>query len=509
MHPLPPENAAAPTTWRFPWQPVLALILVAGVFAPSIGFQFVNWDDDFHVLRNPAVQGQGPWADRLLTPRLGYPIPLTVFMWRAEVAIAGLTPWLFHLTNVLLHLGSCAFVYRLARALGLQRVGATVALLLFGLHPVAAEPVSWVTGGKDVLSLFLDLAATLAFFSTARDGATNEPLDVSVEQRFGGGAKRTHRFVGVLLFVLAALAKPTALFVPLAWLFLLRYAGRQPWRRVLAAIVPTLLPAALILGLAFAGQSELGAISAGRSPAVMARQVWYALGYHLSLLFLVQDPLAKHIPASMPPHFEAGVDLLPLLVVAALALLRGATTARRRTVVVGLLWAGAAYLPSAGLVPLVRFLADSYLYPALVGVGWAVGALCETDRRRLARLRNLAIPTISLALAWIALWTSLGWRDGVALWTRVSARYPDSPQVCRNLGNAFFEAHRLDEALAGYQRCAARFGPVAFDKNIGITLVSLRRFAEADIVLTRAAARQPGDAGIDRYLRLARDQVSP
>ncbi len=492
MEPAPADRAAGASPQRWPWQPLLALSLVAAVFAPSVGFGFVNWDDELHVLRNPSVLGHGTLTDLLLTPQLGYPIPLTVLLWKLEAMIAGLAPWLFHLTNVLLHLSSCVLVFRLARLLGLKGAGATVALLLFGLHPVAAEPVSWVTGGKDVLSCFLGLCATLVFFSASRDPVID-------------GA-RARRFAGLLLFVLAALAKPTALFLPLGWLLLLHHAWGQPWRRALRAITPALFPSMLILGLALVGQSTVGAIRGDRSAVVVLRQVWYALGYHLGLLSLAREPLAKHIPVSMPPSFEALVDLPPLLMVAALALWlrRGQVTPRGRVAVIGILWAGAAYSPSAGFVPLVRFLADSYLYSALVGLGWAVGSWFESVPSRLVWIRNAAIPVVSVALASVTLSTSLGWRDGVALWTRVHARYPDSPQVCRNLGNAYFERDRMGDALVVYQGCAATFGPTAFDKNIGITLVVLRRFAEADTVLTRAAARQPGDPVIARYLHLSR-----
>src|SRR5262249_19712503 len=42
------------------WLPALALVLVAAVFAPAIGYEFVNWDDDIHVYENPLVVGHAP-----------------------------------------------------------------------------------------------------------------------------------------------------------------------------------------------------------------------------------------------------------------------------------------------------------------------------------------------------------------------------------------------------------------------------------------------------------------
>ena len=50
---------------------VVCLLTVAAVFGVTVGFEFVNWDDDLHVTANPLVVGEGAGlAELLLTPRL-------------------------------------------------------------------------------------------------------------------------------------------------------------------------------------------------------------------------------------------------------------------------------------------------------------------------------------------------------------------------------------------------------------------------------------------------------
>jgi hypothetical protein len=466
------------------WLPAAALLLVLATFLPTLRFGFVNWDDDIHVTRNPAVVGGDvPARLRWLTPNLGYPIPVTVASYRIEHALFGLRPGVYHATNVLLHLTSCLLVYALGRWLGLGAAGATAALLLFGLHPVVSEPVSWISGRKDLLATTLGLAATLALCRS---------LDAPRARRWGA--------LAATLFAAAALAKPSVLLLPLFWLLLSRGAGRPGWRAVLPAVVPAALVAMAVAAVAFIGQRNVGAVSGPLGVGVWLRQVWYAFGYHLGLALFVQAPLAKHIPAALPPPFQVTVDLLPVLVLAAvIAVAARLTPERRRIGALGLAWAALAYLPSANLVPLARFVADTYVYWPLAGLAWAAGAALEGSLHTVRAAAAGVAAAVTLAA--LTLNASGRWRSGVELWESVQAVHPDVPQICRDLGNAYNEAGRFPAALARYQQCARRFGPALFEKNIGITLVLLGRRDEASALFRRLAAEHPEDPVVRRYHR--------
>src|SRR5581483_5237916 len=96
------------------WLPALALALVLAAFLPTLRFRFVNWDDDIHVQANRAVvDPAAPLRERLLTPGLGYPIPVTVASYRLEHRLFGLAPAGYHAGNLLLHLLSCVLVLAL------------------------------------------------------------------------------------------------------------------------------------------------------------------------------------------------------------------------------------------------------------------------------------------------------------------------------------------------------------------------------------------------------------
>src|SRR5271156_471354 len=99
----------------------VVLLAIAATFAPVIGYGFVDWDDPLYIVENPVVLGPAASvsvADRLLTPTLGYPVPVTVATYGIEHAFFGLRPSVYHATNLGLHLCVCALLFLLARRLG-------------------------------------------------------------------------------------------------------------------------------------------------------------------------------------------------------------------------------------------------------------------------------------------------------------------------------------------------------------------------------------------------------
>lgn len=484
------------------WGSVLWAVLC---FLPTLGFGFVSWDDPLHVTKNPLVitAGEQPSLDHLLTPRLGYPSPITVLSYRLEAALFGVdsaTP--FHATNVLLFACLVAQVFGLARTLGLGNAAASVSALLFALHPVSAEPVSWVSGRKDLLAGVFGLLA------------------LQWVLRPPGHAPG--RVAPVIAFSVALLCKPVAAFLALVipvWALLgfgsahdeseLRLTPRAVARAALSAW-PYLLLSLLMLPVAWHGQVATSSLRTDSSLGQLVREAWYALGFHLQLLLGVQAPSAKYLPTPWPPPFTWAIDLLPLAFGGALVIgtLRMAPPARRAA------WAGASfallsYLPTSNLIPLTRVLADVYVFMPLAGLSWWLGAVLDPWLRRIGApvLRTAAVVSVGAALTLPSLASSSRFRDSVSLWASAYEAFPHDLRLCRNLANARFELVSPESALAQYRECAERFGHTAFDKNIGITLSVIGDQAGAREALLRAQQHHPQDETVRRYLERLQAQA--
>ena len=455
----------------------VCLAAVAAVYLPVLGFEFVSWDDPVYVRDNPLLHGRGGLRQWLLTPELGYPIPVTVATYRLEVALFGFSAAAMHSTNLLLHLACVAGVYAVGRRLGLGWPGAAMAAAVFGLHPAAAEPVSWVTGRKELLACLGCLAAT----------------GLALGRRPGESSAA---------FALALLSKPVAAFLPAFELLRRWRVDREPLASALRGSALQFAAVAVVVPLSWLGLRGIEEAAAPRSLGGVLRESWYALGHAVGLLVGAIAPCAVQQPPAVPPPWDPAIDLAPLVVFPVLALAARGLRASPRPALLGALWALLAWLPASNLLPLSRYLADSYVYLPGVGVAWFLGALGDAVWRSRSLRPGFAVVVgvALLLLAGSARTSSARWQDSAALWEHTAAARPDDPRACRNAGNAWLAAEQPERALARYLACEERHGREDVDKNIAITLCVLKRWAEAKPRLERLATSRPDDATVRKYL---------
>src|SRR6266481_2851210 len=97
--------------------------------------------------------------------------PVFAFLWFMLFQIFGTKAWGWHLASVLLHTCSTVLCLNLARKLLRNDQAAVMAALLFALHPVHVEAVSWVSASNDPLMTLFGLSAILCYIQ-AREQAS-------------------------------------------------------------------------------------------------------------------------------------------------------------------------------------------------------------------------------------------------------------------------------------------------------------------------------------------------
>src|SRR5216683_4577883 len=182
--------------------PLLGLVTFV-VYSGSLSFDFV-WDDWPQIVNSPIIR---TWSNlpRAFGSDLWYHVarhqvyyrPLFVAWSMLNYTLFGLRPWGWHLGAVLLHVGAVAAVFWLARRLGLEYWTAALATLIFALHPVHIEPVTWISAASDTM---VTMFAALAFaaFLNGRDAERDQQRNP--EQR-----KRTAWWIASLVLLACAL----------------------------------------------------------------------------------------------------------------------------------------------------------------------------------------------------------------------------------------------------------------------------------------------------------------
>ncbi len=444
---LPPISSPRPLPKIRPIDDFLILGIVAAVFGRTLGFGFVDWDDLIYTITNPLVKhplSEGP-AHLLLTPRMGYPVPLTVILRHLAFRVGGGDAWPFHLSNLLFQGGSALLAARLLAGWGLARRAAVAAAALWAVHPIVVEPVAWVTGGKDVVAGTFMLAGLLAFRRTA--------------EADGGRTEGAWAAGFVVANVLGIAAKPTAAILPV-----LAVAEALVFRRRLRRPLIAALAVSFAVAVAGAVAAYLLHDRHGGHPVRPLGDRLLFATQHLALQlrhYAAPVALAARYPEGFPRPLAsawgaAGIAALGGFVVA------GAAALRRRTAAPLWLWSlgllTIAFLPASGVLALSRGSSDSYFYlPSL-----ALAAAVALGGERLCRGRRLLasgwpMAALVAVLAFASFVQTGVWRSSLSLWTRQVEVYPDSDESWVNYGDALIEAGRIRDAMAAYEHLLARF----------------------------------------------------
>jgi hypothetical protein len=473
-----------PTSRRTELAAAALAALVALVFAtwwPSLdaSFQF----DDFNVIVADArVQSLTAWWQALPGIR-----PLLKLSYAVNHA-AGAGPRGFRLVNVAIHAANACLValllWRRARRHGLgpgaAALAAALATLVFALHPVQTEAVTYISG-RSVSLAALPCLLALGCWLRGADAR-------------GRGAVLAWRAGTLLAFAVALGVRETTIVLPLA---LLLWSATEPeaarmraapptpssqpsppsppsplprppspsrpdWR----ALAPLLALALLALAVAFAWAPYRRLIDTSlaiRPVGVNLMTQAHALGY-LALQLL--RPWGMNADPALPvtTRLDAVTALLVLawLLVAAVGL-----AARRRhpALTFGLLWFLLWLAPTNSLLPRYDVANDRQLYLALLGPAWLLGYGVAVGGRRLA-LRAPAAAVAAVArsgavLLTAALATLLAtatvqrnrvYADEILFWEDAAARTPGNARAANNLGMAYAYACRDTDAAAQFQR---------------------------------------------------------
>jgi tetratricopeptide (TPR) repeat protein len=494
----------------------MVFLLTLVCFLPAVSGAFLNWDDNVNFQDNPSFRAGSAW-DRIwaaLTSTLfGHYIPVTRVSWLLNRALGGVSPWGYHLTNVLLHAGNAAMAYLVARRLleaGARRsraegfrgdalsIGAAVAALVWSLHPLRAEPVAWITGRADVLCGTFVLLATWLYLKATE----------------GEGTPARHGRLAASAAALAAgiLSKGVAVTLPGVLLVLDVYPVRRSARVGLGRLLREKVP---LFGVSLLGTIVIAVALSHGAQLTHAERYGVVARVAVAAYSFCVYPLRSLWPVSLSPLYEmpSRVDLSEprfALALVVCALVTGLLIAGRHRWPAGL----AAWLCSAIMLAptsvALRLGADlapdrySYLpalpYAVLLGgaAAWLVQArrnAAGIGRRMLLGGTTLAIVLGAMVLA-TATWSQVRiWRDDERLWRRAVLVDPASPTAASNLGSALRTTGRLTEAVESSER-ALRLQPAFPEAHLNIALIRAAqgRSAEAERHFRRALELKPRSA---------------
>ena len=483
---------AAPTARWLRFAPVFIALAVVAVYATAPSFNFIGFDDREILKQHYFIIGDlskikvAFTTDAFLGTNGTFYRPLQTVSFMLDALVGGPKPFIYHLTNLLLHIVGSLCVFWLLLTLGYQRLLSLLLALVFALHPMFVPMVAWVPTRGDLLLTIFFIISFILFIKSFR---TNRPVLVV----WHGTA-----------FFLALLSKETAVAVPPLCLFYYYLEFRKTSAR-------KLIKGYFVVWL-------------------IAGAVWYYLhsalhvvqGDDVGLAAFIQNlPIVPELLGKffVPVRFQLAplfslTDTTIGVVAAALfawVIARTGTWSDRK-VQFGLLWALLCILP----VMIFRNSDAKYIFDYLyhraylpsIGLIIVLGELLRRlslrNEKYVRRIAVCAMPF--LIYCGIAAFHELGfYRDGVTFFTEAVARTPRNALCYHNravyYGN---ELHNDEAALKDFDKAIELYpGYMMAIINRGVTYEKLGRKEEAIAALEKAFAVNPNSPNPDVIFRIA------
>ncbi|MGH7180103.1 MAG: hypothetical protein ACREJC_22185, partial [Tepidisphaeraceae bacterium] len=425
----------------------------------------------------------------------------TYTVWGGLAAVADrtdgtLSPLPFHLASVILHALSAVMVFLILRRLVNCDWPACAGAMVFAVHPLQVEAVSWASGMKDVLAGLLALAALHQHL-----------LDWDATRR------KAHVAISAVFFAAAMLAKPSAVSIIAVALVLDLLVARAPLARVALALLPWAIIAAPLVVIAALAQETQGlpSVPFQYRPLIATD----SLAFYLLKLF-VPINLALDYGRAPSVAIESHAALVTWLVPAGVAAL--IAVSRSRVVAAAGLVFAAGMIPNLGLVPFqfqfYSTVADHYAYLSMLGAALVTAWVLS---RQTGALPAVVCGVVLSLLVALTIRQAGVWRDSVTLLRHAVAVNPDSAGARNNLGRALGEAGSLDQAEEQF-RAAMRLAPYDPLSRRNLALVNVKRGnvrAAADLLAEAIRLNELAGENVDadklelaRLIRLASTRPS-
>ena len=443
---------------------IFALSFAVYLNALSCGFVY---DDMAQVLENPWIMDFRTIPDMFVRSVSGFVIgsapvnyyrPFMHLIYLITYHLFGLTPWGFHLVNLIFHAANSVIVFLIsARMLSPvrggapplsgsrfnihdSRVPALLAALLFATHPVHTEAVAWVAGLPDLSCTFFSL---LSFFFYLKSG--------------DGPPRKVYNLLSVSSFFAATFCKEPALTLPVI-LVLYDYLYRRDRGGILRAVkryLPYVLVSGCYLALRLYALGDVTPVRAypDLSTWQLVINVFPLFAQYLKTLFL---PINLNVWHTFHPitSMLAAKGIISLLVAGAFSGLAYFALRKSPAAFMGLVFLLVPLLPSFYIAGIVgKPFAERYLY--LPSFGFVFLCAVLVDRAGAGGLRRTLLVISLLTAAGIFSFATVNrnwiWKDNYSLFLDAAEKSPDAFIPRAALANALFEKKRIDEAIGQYE----------------------------------------------------------
>lgn len=450
------------------------LAVIAAIYYNSVNNGFVA-DDISFVKDNISIRSLKNIPEFFLSPKSlaandsewGTIIyrPLRTASYAFDYALFGLNPAGYHAVNLILHTAATVSLYFVILNLFNMPGAAFLGALLFAVHPVHIEAVSWISSRADLIGLVLVNLVFLSYF------------------RYKLAREKAYLALALFLSFLSFLGKETMVVLP-GLIILYDYASRN--KRPIVDTIKTNIASWALFSTVTLAYMVIRFDITGR---MSTNQGWWggtvysnflmmaeATATYIRLLIIPYDFKFHYIIEPVYSVTDPGVAASLLVILVTLAAI-AYSHFKNRTVFFALGWFYLSLVPIANIVPIsFSMMAERYIYmPSegpIIAAGYGLYLLYSKLSEKGLFYERLAVGVIVALMLVFSVEVVLrnkDYRDEFAFYSSAVKASPGSAPSNRGLADQYYNRKEFDKAIAYYERAIA-IDPGYIEAFLGETL---------------------------------------
>lgn len=334
-------------------------VLVIFIYAQTVGFNFINFDDNQYIYENPFVAGGLKWTNIKWAFTHFHSAnwhPLTWISHQLDATLFGINAGGHHASNVIFHLINSILAFVVFQKYTSSFSKSLIIAALFAVHPMHVESVAWISERKDVLSTFFWFLTMLAYYFYVQK---------SKDKKF--------YLLTLLFFILGLLSKPMLVTLPFVLLlldygFLERLKTIGDLKRLLIEKIPFFALSVISSYVTVLAQKSWGAVQSLEMLPFQTRFINAFVSYtkYFASFFYPAKMSVWYPYNENLSSFEIISSIIFLLAVSALCVWQFKD---RKYLLTGWLWFLGTLIPVIGLVQVGNQpIADRYTYIPYFGL---------------------------------------------------------------------------------------------------------------------------------------------
>ena len=441
----------------------ILIVLIFVCYLWTLGFKFVS--DDIYILK---VKNLGSIKVIFDQPQ----IFLASLHYFVVNKLVGASPWLYRLSNIFFHGGNTYLIYLIVATISFPFVAFFLSLI-FAIHPILIESITWVTGGSYTRYTFFLLGALFFYIKKNK--------------------KKHYYWYSVLFSIMAISSSEKAIIIPLLFLLYEISFGKikENWKKLIPYFGITGIWVLFYLSQIGNRISGMEMQSYGQVKTLNPFfQIPVALASYIQLIFWPDKLTLYHSEMVFTPLQFGFMVLITLSLFASI----GTSYFKNKQIFFWLSFFVISLLPTLTPFGISWIVAERYVYLGSIGIFFVISYslvyLVKNEKTKI--IGYLLFVICLLGLMTLTIIRNMDWRNEDTLWTSMIRTSPSDPKTHNNLGDMYGRQGNMQKSMEEFKR-AIEINPNYADAyhNLGNVYINTKKYELAMKSYQKAASINP------------------